>query len=135
MNPLSSSSIIGTSVKNFKREDLGEIQDLMIDPQSGRVLYAVLDFGGFLGIGDKYFAVPLQAFSIDRVNELFSLDIDKERLENAPGFDKDNWPSTADNTFLDTVYGYYNIERTVLDREPHLSSTKAEPSAAHAATS
>ena len=118
MNPLSSTSIVGTSVKNFKREDLGEIQDLMVDPQSGRVIYAVLDFGGFLGIGDKYFAVPMQAFSVDRVNEVFSLDIDKERLENAPGFDKDNWPSTADNAFLDTVYSYYNIKRTVLDREP-----------------
>ena len=118
MNPLSSTSIQGTNVVNFKRQDLGKIQDLMIDPQSGRVIYAVLDFGGFLGIGDKLFAVPMQAFSVDRVNEVFSLDIDKERLENAPGFDKDNWPSTADNAFLDTVYDYYNVNRTVLDREP-----------------
>ncbi|GAB5536379.1 MAG: hypothetical protein Rubg2KO_26280 [Rubricoccaceae bacterium] len=118
MNHLSSTSIVGTSVKNFQREDLGEIQDLMIDPQSGRVIYAVLDFGGFLGIGDKYFAVPLQAFSVDRVNEVFSLDIDKERLENAPGFDKDNWPTTANESFTDSVYSYYNINRTVLDREP-----------------
>ena len=118
MNPLSSTSIQGTNVVNFKRQDLGKIQDLMIDPQSGRVIYAVLDFGGFLGIGDKLFAVPMQAFSVDRVNEVFSLDIDKERLENAPGFDKDNWPSTADNAFLDTVYDYYTVNRTVLDREP-----------------
>ena len=118
MNPLSSTSIQGTNVVNFKRQDLGKIQDLMIDPQSGRVIYAVLDFGGFLGIGDKLFAVPMQAFSVDRVNEVLSLDIDKERLENAPGFDKDNWPSTADNAFLDTVYDYYNVNRTVLDREP-----------------
>ena len=118
MNPLSSTSIQGTNVVNLRGESLGEIQDLMIDPQSGRVIYAVLDFGGFLGIGDKLFAVPLQAFTIDRTNEWFTLDVNKERLENAPGFDKSNWPSTANNTFLDTVYSYYNVDRTVLDREP-----------------
>ena len=118
MNPLSSTSIQGTNVINLRGESLGEIQDLMIDPQSGRVTYAVLDFGGFLGIGDKLFAVPLQAFQIDRTNEQFKLDVTKERLENAPGFDKSNWPSTADNTFVDSVYTYYNVDRTVLDREP-----------------
>ena len=118
MNPLSSTSIQGTNVINLQGESLGEIQDLMIDPQSGRVTYAVLDFGGFLGIGDKLFAVPLQAFQIDRTNERFTLDVTKERLENAPGFDKTNWPSTADNAFLDSVYTYYNVNRTVLDREP-----------------
>ena len=118
MNPLSSTSIQGTHVVNSQGQDLGKIQDLMIDPESGRVIYAVLDFGGFLGIGDKYFAVPMQAFSIDRSNERFMLDVTKERLENAPGFDKANWPTSADNTFLDTVYSYYNISRTVLDREP-----------------
>ena len=118
MNPLSSTSIQGTNVSNLQGESLGEIQDLMIDPQSGRVTYAVLDFGGFLGIGDKLFAVPLQAFQIDRTNEQFTLDVTKERLENAPGFDKNNWPSTADNTFTDSVYDYYNVNRTVLDREP-----------------
>ena len=118
MNPLSSTSIQGTNVINLRGESLGEIQDLMIDPQSGRVTYAVLDFGGFLGIGDKLFAVPLQAFQIDRTNEQFKLDVTKERLESAPGFDKSNWPSTADNTFVDSVYTYYNVDRTVLDREP-----------------
>ena len=118
MNPLSSTSIQGTNVVNLQGESLGEIQDLMIDPQSGRVTYAVLDFGGFLGIGDKLFAVPLQAFQIDREHERFTLDVTKERLENAPGFDKNDWPSTPDNSFIDSVYGYYNVNRTVLDREP-----------------
>lgn len=118
MYPLSSSTLHGTNVVNLQGKDLGEIKDLMIDPESGRVIYAVLDFGGFLGIGDKLFAVPMQAFSIDRQNERFTLDMTKERLENAPGFDKDNWPKEANNTFLDSVYGYYNINRSVLDREP-----------------
>lgn len=118
MYPLSSTSIQGTNVVNLRGESLGEIQDLMIDPESGRVIYAVLDFGGFLGIGDKLFAVPMQAFTIDRENERFTLNVTKERLENAPGFDKSNWPTTANNTFLDSVYSYYNINRSVLDREP-----------------
>ncbi|MEM6285518.1 MAG: PRC-barrel domain-containing protein [Bacteroidota bacterium] len=125
MNLLSASSIRNTTVTNTQGEDLGTVQDLMIDPQSGRVQYAVLDFGGFLGIGDKLFAVPLEAFDIDRTNERFFLDVNRERLESAPGFDKSNWPSTSDPTFIETVYDYYG-KRDVYMRtrvnEPVLSN-------------
>ena len=116
MNPiLSTSSLNNTPVVNTTGEDLGKIQDLMVDTGSGRVQYAVLDFGGFLGIGDKLFAVPLQAFTVDTQNERFVLDVTKDRLENAPGFDKSNWPSTADQAFLDNVYDFYG-QRDVLLR-------------------
>lgn len=108
---LSSSSIVGTKVYNNNGDSLGDIKDLMIDPSDGHVNYAVLSFGGFLGIGDKYFAVPLEAFRIDQSNERFVLDVKKERLEKAPGFDKDNWPNTADNTFTNQVYDFYGVER------------------------
>ena len=125
MNLLSASTLRNTTVVNRQDENLGSIEDLMIDPQNGRIQYAVLDFGGFLGIGDKLFAVPLEAFDIARSNEQFVLDVTKDRLESAPGFDKSNWPTTADPTFVENMYDYYG-KRDVYMRtrvnEPALSN-------------
>ena len=114
MTTLSTSSLRNTSVVNPTGQDLGKIQDLMVDTGTGRVEYAVLDFGGFLGIGDKLFAVPLQAFTVDTKNERFVLDVPKNRLENAPGFDKNDWPETADATFVESVYDFYGQRETYL---------------------
>ena len=111
---LSTSTLQDTTVVNRQGETLGDIKDLMVDPQSARVQYAVLDFGGFLGIGDKYFAVPLEAFEVDRTNEQFVLDVTKDRLEDAPGFDKNDWPGTADPAFTESVYDYYGHRDTYL---------------------
>jgi hypothetical protein len=83
------------------------IEDLVIDPQTSRVDYAVLSFGGFLGMGDKLFAVPLEAMTLSADEKKFILDVDKERLKNAPGFDKDNWPDGSDRAFGRRVYTYY----------------------------
>lgn len=108
---LSATSINGTNVNNTHGESIGEIKDLMIDWSSGKVEYAVLSFGGFLGMGDKLFAVPLEAFTFDSVDsEEAVIDITKESLENAPGFDKDNWPSSADHEFTKSVYNHYNMD-------------------------
>jgi len=104
---LSASTIAGDPVKNRAGEDLGEIKELMIDLVDGRVAYAVLSFGGFLGLGDKLFAVPFSAFQVDTENKCFILDMDKERLKAAPGFDKDNWPDFADAKFHTDTYAYY----------------------------
>lgn len=109
-NLLSSSSMMGTSVINKAGDDLGDIKDIMIDPSSGSIAYVVVSFGGFLGIGDKYFAIPMEAFQIDRDREEFVLDVDKEKMKNAPGFDKDNWPSTADRQFLTDVHSHYGYK-------------------------
>jgi sporulation protein YlmC with PRC-barrel domain len=107
---LSASTLIDTPVKNRKGEDLGKIEELMIDLSNGRISYAVLSFGGFLGIGDKFFAIPWEALSVDTVDEKVILDVDQQKLENAPGFDKDNWPQTADTTWLVDVYKYYGYD-------------------------
>lgn len=104
---LSASTLIGDPVVNRKGEDLGKIEDLMIDPEQGRVNYAVLSFGGFLGMGDKLFAVPMQALKLSREDKKFILDVDKERLKNAPGFDKNHWPDITDRSFGSKVYAYY----------------------------
>ena len=118
---LSSSSIVGTNVVNKANESMGDIKDLMIDLRTGEVQYAVLSFGGFLGMGDKLFAVPLDAFDVDSDHERFVLDADKDRLQNSPGFDKDNWPGTNDTKFVDSVYSYYGVQRRRPQADPRLS--------------
>lgn len=104
---LSSSSIAGDDVRNPSGEDLGKIKDLMIDLTSGTVRFAVVSFGGFLGMGDKLFAVPFDALTVDADNECFVLDADREKLENAPGFDENNWPNFADQSIVDAHTSYY----------------------------
>ena len=106
---LSASTINGTDVVNSNGDNLGHIEDLMIDFESGRIAYAVLSFGGFLGIGDKLFAVPTEAMRLDKDNEQIIFDVDKDRLKNAPGFDKDNWPMTPNQDWYNSVYSYYDI--------------------------
>ncbi len=81
----------------------------MLDVSNGEVSYAVLSFGGIMGIGDKLFAVPLQAMRVDTDDHEFILDETKERLKNAPGFDKNNWPNTADTKWHQEVRSFYNI--------------------------
>ncbi|MDO8862072.1 PRC-barrel domain-containing protein [Haliea sp. E1-2-M8] len=111
MNPavtlLSADTIAGDDVCNMQDEKLGNIQDLMIDISEGEIRYAVLASGGFLGMGDRLFAVPWKALKHDRENKRFLLDVDVERLKNAPGFDKDKWPDMADPTWNSSVESYY----------------------------
>lgn len=116
---ISASTLKGTSVNNRERKNIGKIQDLMIDLETGDVTYAVLSFGGFLGIGDKYFAVPIEALEFTTRREgdhEIILDVNKERLEDAPGFDKDNWPLEASPEFIHTVYDYYGYTRPTRER-------------------
>jgi sporulation protein YlmC with PRC-barrel domain len=105
------SMLKGMNVKNRNNENIGEIQDLMIDMDTGEISYAVLSFGGFMGIGDKYFAVPVEAMEISPDSNEVTMDISKEQLENAPGFNKDNWPMEASPEFVETVYEHYGYNR------------------------
>lgn len=105
---MAADTLQGDKVLNLQNEDLGEIQDIMIDVASGRIAYAVLSFGGLLGIGDRLFAIPWNALTLDADRECFVLDIAKETLKNAPGFDKDHWPSMADPTWAAEVHSYYH---------------------------
>ncbi|MBZ5671644.1 MAG: PRC-barrel domain-containing protein [Acidobacteriia bacterium] len=107
---LSGSSLKGDKVVNYQGEDLGKIEEIMIDLDRGRVAYVVLSFGGFLGMGDKLFAVPWQAFSVDTTQKRLVLNADKELLRKAPGFDKNNWPDMADLSLGSTLYGYYGYK-------------------------
>jgi len=105
----------GNDVYNEKDEDLGDIKEFMLDMSTGRVSYAVLSFGGFLGMGDKLFAVPWDALKLDTVNKRFVLNVDKARLDSAPGFDKDNWPNMSDQTWAQGIHSYYGTKPYVND--------------------
>lgn len=106
-------TLIGNDVFNRNGESLGDIKELMIDMATGQIAYAVMSFGGFLGMGDKLFAVPWQALVLDTTNKRFTLGVSKEALKDAPGFDKDHWPSMADKTWAGGVHRFYGTSQTV----------------------
>jgi sporulation protein YlmC with PRC-barrel domain len=104
---LSASTLSSDDVYNPKGEKLGSIKELMLDIKSGKVCYAVLSFGGFLSLGEKLFAVPWSALTVDTENKRIVMDTNEERLKNAPGFDTDHWPNMADATWEKGVHAYY----------------------------
>ncbi|MDO9318358.1 MAG: PRC-barrel domain-containing protein [Gammaproteobacteria bacterium] len=104
---MSVDSLVGNKVYNLQEDDLGGIKDIMLDMHDGRVAYAVLSFGGIFGMGEKLFAVPWNGLKLDTVNKRFILDADREKLQNAPGFNKDRWPNMADETWGRQIHSYY----------------------------
>jgi sporulation protein YlmC with PRC-barrel domain len=104
---LAASTLEGDSVRNSAGEDLGKVDEIMIDIPSGRIAYAVLSFGGVLRMGNKLFAVPWSAIRVDEDEKCFILDVDKRTLETAPGFDKDNWPDMADPSWGAEIFKHY----------------------------
>lgn len=110
MSMLSASTLEGTDVKNSAGDSLGDIKDLMVDLNTGRVAYAVIEFGGLFGIGSKLFAVPLQALKQDAEDKCFVLDTTKEALEQQPGFDKDHWPNFGDRKWQTAVHDHYKAK-------------------------
>jgi sporulation protein YlmC with PRC-barrel domain len=103
------SQIIGKSVQTMAGKEIGEIEDLAIDELDGQVRYAVLSFGGFLGLGEKYFAIPWEALHLSDNKAHFALAITEKELEKAPGFDKNNWPDFADPVYYATIYEFYQV--------------------------
>jgi hypothetical protein len=109
-NLIRGNTFIGANVQNPQEQNLGDIKDVVIDRASGRIAYAVVSFGGFLGMGEKLFAVPWGAFAQPKADkDTFVLDVDKERLKNAPGFDAHNWPQMASREWVTSLYSYYNV--------------------------
>jgi len=107
---MGAATLTGDNVVNGQDETLGDIKEIMLDMRSGRVAYAVLSFGGVLGLGDKLFAVPWTALKLDTANKRFVLNTEKEKLESAPGFDKDAWPNMADSSWANDIHAYYGTE-------------------------
>lgn len=115
------SDLMSLAVYGTENEKLGKIEDIVVDPTSGRISYAVLSFGGILGMGDKYFAVPWNDVRVffkgatsagTQKEEYCTVDVSKEALKNAPGFDKNRWPNFADQSFASDVEKFYGSNRT-----------------------
>ena len=106
-NVLSTAAVIGDSVVNRAGESLGKIEEIMLDLEKGRVAYAILSFPG---MGDKLFAVPFEALKLDATREHFTLDVDKDKLRNAPGCDKNHPPQASDRTWGAEVYKFYGYK-------------------------
>jgi hypothetical protein len=104
---MGAATLIGESVVNQQGMNLGDIKEIMIDMRSGEIAYAVLVFGGFFGLGEKLFAVPWPALRLDAANGNFVLDVDKERLRRAPGFNAHAWPDMSDVAWAIRVNTFY----------------------------
>ena len=114
---MAASTLDGNTVMSSDGEHVGKISAIMLDVRGGRIAYAVLSSGGFLGVGDTLHAIPWSALTLDTDDRCFILDACAERIKNAPGFDKDNWPSMADMQWDTSVHEYYN-------RSPYWSGTR-----------
>lgn len=112
------SKVIGADVHNKANEDIGKISDLVADTATGKISYAVLSYGGVLGIGDKLFAVPMDALATKADDDKFVMDVNKDRLKDAPGFDKDNWPDFANADFRKGVDNFYQGHRQTEAKTP-----------------
>lgn len=104
---LGARKLLGDDVYNREGEKLGDIKEFMIEMATGHIAYAVLSFGGVLGLGDKLFAVPWSALMLDSAHRRFMLDVKKEALKDAPGFSKDHWPSMTDKAWADGLKTFY----------------------------
>ncbi len=117
---MGATTLVGDDVCNRDGVRLGELKEIMLDTRSGRVAYAVLSSGSYLSTDSKLFAVPWRALRLDTVNKCYVLDVAKEQLENAPGFDPDRWPDMADPAWAQQIHSYYGAE-PYYDRPLHLS--------------
>ncbi len=96
---LTATSIMEDKVINTEGEKLGGVKDIMVDITTGKIEYVIIEFGGFLGIGEKFFAIPFKLLTINTEEHAWVLDQKKESLEAAPGFDKDHWPKTNSHEY------------------------------------
>lgn len=122
-------TLIGEDVYNRQNESLGDIKEIMIDMARGQIAYAVLSYGGVLGMGNKLFAVPWQSLELDTTNKRFILDASKEHLKTAPGFDKDHWPDMAGAEFGTQIHSFYNTQQNMPGRMTSSGSVMGQGSA------
>lgn len=106
---LGATTLIHDKVVNLNGEPVGKIEELMIDVTTGRVAYAVLSFGGILGFGAKFFAMPWSALTVDETKKRFVVNVQRETLARMPGFDKDHWPDLNDLEYATGVYHQWGV--------------------------
>ncbi|MFT3741210.1 MAG: PRC-barrel domain-containing protein [Gammaproteobacteria bacterium] len=106
-NLIKTKDVIGVKVCNLQNEDIGKIEEIVLDKLSGEVRFAVLSFGGFLGMGDKHFPLPWHVLNYQPDQEAFVVNLDKEFLKNAPSFEKNSWPDFSEGLWDRNIIDYY----------------------------
>lgn len=106
------SKIIGTDVYDMQGKKIGAVRDIVVDPQNGNINYAVVSFGGVMGVGSKYFAVPWKSLQNTSDAKNYALNIDRDALKSAPGFDKDHWPDMANQQWASDVERYWQSRQS-----------------------
>lgn len=107
---MAASTFEGDKILSTDGDEVGKVKEIMLDVKGGRLAYVVMSSGGFLGIGDKLLAVPWSALTVDTTRKCFLLALSSERVKNAPGFDKDHWPSMADRTWATSIHQHFGRE-------------------------
>ncbi|HLX27535.1 MAG TPA: PRC-barrel domain-containing protein [Casimicrobiaceae bacterium] len=126
------SRLLGVDVTNPQGDDLGEIRDLLIDVHDGRVRYAVLDYGGISNVGDNLFAVPITAFRPTADGSGLVVDIDNDKLEHAPSFNRDQWPDFNSSDYTSRVDRYYASQGSSESQTSDAAQAKHEGAGPHA---
>lgn len=104
---MAASTLEGDKVLCSDGNEVGKIKEIMLDTHTGRIAYAVMSVGGFLGIGDKLLAIPWNALTLDTDRKCFQLSVPSDTVKNAPGFDKNHWPAMADVAWANELHDYY----------------------------
>jgi len=114
---IGAATLIGNDVYNYDDEHIGDIKEIVLNSATGEIAYVVLSFGGILGLGEKLFAVPWKALTLDSTNQSFILNECKERLASAPGFDKNCWPNMAEKNWINEVHTFYETRVYSFEQE------------------
>lgn len=101
--------VIGKKVVDSEHDELGTIEEIVLDKLTGKARYAVLSFGGFLGIGDTLHTLPWEILDYCKEEDSFQINVSKDKLSASPGFDKDSWPDFADTTWSNSIRNYYGL--------------------------
>lgn len=107
---MAAATLDGNKVLSTDGHEVGKIADIMLDVCTGRVAYAVLSSGGFLGVGDRLYAIPWNTLTLDTDRKCFVLRVSSKHLKDAPGFDQQHWPVMADVGWAASIHNYYGSE-------------------------
>jgi sporulation protein YlmC with PRC-barrel domain len=108
---IAASRVNGTEVYNLAGEHLGSIHDVVIGKRDGKVKYAIMSFGGFLGIGEEYHPLPWSALDYETNAGGYVVDLDRTKLEGAPRYSPRNEPNWSDETYGRGIDSYYGVRR------------------------
>jgi len=127
-NTFRASKLTGMNVRNSQGEKVGTIDDFVVNIETGKVSYVAMSVGGILGLGDKLFAIPYSALKFDHGKDemFFVLNVDKEKLNAAPGFDKSNWPNMADPNWATQIDDYYRRAQSTTTGTTTTTTTTTE---------